>query len=322
MKLLRSVVISTRSSPLILNRTNNAFSFASRYIHSNDIKLNFFNSLHLLKPSFAFQPTQFRTLSTSTSTKSKAAKDEDSTQPTTGTMRQYNEVKKNFQDAILLFQLGDFYQMFQEDAVKASNLVGLTLTKKNFGVSKFKQEGKEPPKFEMCGFPKHSLDSFLPRFVKHGLKVAICDQVEDPKTAKFNRRLVKREVVRVVTPGTLFEEPMLNPKKNNFLLSISFLPSETFVMLFGLSWVDISTGHFHMATSNRTNLLSDLTRIRPSEILISSELAKDEILKSIKRNYTVSLLDHEEVWKEKEPLKKYFELVFKDKEVIKQIKGM
>ena len=123
-------------------------------------------------------------------------------------MRQYLEIKKNYQDTILMFRLGDFYEMFFEDAKTVSRELELVLTGRDCG-----QEERAP----MCGVPFHSVDSYIARLVSRGYKVAICEQTEDPATAKG---IVKRDVVRILTPGTVIESSMLDESKNNFLCSI------------------------------------------------------------------------------------------------------
>ncbi len=123
-------------------------------------------------------------------------------------MQQYMEIKQNHQDCILFFRLGDFYEMFFEDAITASKEMEITLTGKNCG-----QEERAP----MCGVPFHSADTYIAKLVDKGYKVAICEQVEDPATAKG---IVKREVIQIITPGTIVNQTMLNEKENNYLASV------------------------------------------------------------------------------------------------------
>ena len=142
-------------------------------------------------------------------------------------MQQYLETKKEYKDCILFYRLGDFYEMFFDDAVTASRELELTLTGKDCG-----QEERAP----MCGVPYHAVESYLNRLISKGYKVAICEQVEDPKTAKG---IVKREVIRVVTPGTNLNMQALDESKNNYLMSIVYLGDEL-----GVSVVDFSTGDY------------------------------------------------------------------------------
>lgn len=168
-------------------------------------------------------------------------------------MRQYHEAKKNCGDALLLFRMGDFYELFFEDAKKAASLLGLTLT------SRDKSENPIP----MAGFPHHQLDSYLAKVIKSGLRAAVCEQVEDPKTAQG---IVKREVTRVVTPGTVTDDELLDPSECNYLAAAIANESQT---QFGIAWVELSTGKFFAGQFE--NLDDELTRIQPSECLVSEE---------------------------------------------------
>ena len=141
-------------------------------------------------------------------------------------MKQYNAIRSKHPNTILLFRVGDFYETFGEDAVKASRVLGIVLTSRNNGDSNI----------ELAGFPHHSLDSYLPKLVKAGERVAICDQLEDPKTAKG---IVKRGVTELVTPGVSYNDLTYDSNKNNFLASL-FVVKDTF----GVSFLDISTGEF------------------------------------------------------------------------------
>ncbi len=145
-------------------------------------------------------------------------------------MKQYREIKRQHLDAILLFRMGDFYEMFDQDAVTASKVLEITLTARN------KSKGIETP---LCGFPYHAVEGYIAKLIRRGFKVAICEQVEDPKLAKG---IVKREVIRVVTPGTVLDSNLLDAKDNNYLASL--YPAKDG---FGLSFLDISTGDFFMA---------------------------------------------------------------------------
>ena len=170
---------------------------------------------------------------------------------TTPVMRQYLEIKANYQDAVLFFRLGDFYEMFMEDAVLASRVLGITLTSRNKGV-----EDSVP----LCGIPYHSSQGYIAKLISAGHKVAICEQVEDPKTAKG---IVKREVVRVVTPGLVTDTETLEPKENNYLLAIIVADN-----CYGLAHVDITTGEFRVVqVDTLSQVESELGSLRPREVL-------------------------------------------------------
>jgi DNA mismatch repair protein MutS len=168
-------------------------------------------------------------------------------------MQQYRELKARDPDALLLFRMGDFYEMFGDDAHRASELLGLVLTSRD----KEKGEAAMP----MAGFPHHQLESYLGRLVAAGLRAAVCEQVED---AKQSKGLVKREVVRVVTPGTVTDDALLDPRRSNYLASVV----ETKGRL-GIAWVELSTGEFQIANCMRHELADDLTRLEPAEVLVS-----------------------------------------------------
>jgi len=169
----------------------------------------------------------------------------------TPVMRQYLEIKENYQDSILFFRLGDFYEMFMEDAVVASRVLGITLTSRNKGV-----ENSVP----LCGIPYHSSQSYIAKLISAGHKVAICEQVEDPKTTKG---IVKREVVRVVTPGLVTDTETLEPKENNYLLAISSSAAG-----YGIAHIDITTGEFRVTQlETLIQIESELGSLRPREVL-------------------------------------------------------
>ncbi|NCB28714.1 MAG: DNA mismatch repair protein MutS, partial [Clostridia bacterium] len=180
-------------------------------------------------------------------------------------MRQYFDIKNQYKDYILFYRLGDFYEMFFEDAKLASRELELTLTGRDCG-----QEERAP----MCGVPYHSAEAYIARLVRKGYKVAICEQVEDPKTAKG---LVKREIVRMITPGTVIEASMLEENRNNFLACV-FLDGQDA----GVCFADISTGEVHATTLSGTacprELLSELGRFVPRETLLGGGAIQDEAL--------------------------------------------
>ena len=142
-------------------------------------------------------------------------------------MKQYFEIKSQHPDAILLFRVGDFYETFSNDAVITSEILGITLTRRANGAAQF---------IELAGFPHHALDTYLPKLVRAGKRVAICDQLEDPKLTK---KIVKRGITELVTPGVSFNDNVLNHKENNFLAAVHFNKS-----ICGVSFFDISTGEF------------------------------------------------------------------------------
>lgn len=171
---------------------------------------------------------------------------------TTPLMRQFLEIKADYQDAILFFRLGDFYEMFMDDAVVAAKILGITLTSRNKG---------DEDAIPLCGVPYHSSQGYIAKLVAAGYKVAICEQVEDPKTAKG---IVKREVVKVVTPGLITDTDTLEPKENNYLLALAHTGNT-----FGVACVDITTGLFRVTqVETVTQVESEISSIRPREILI------------------------------------------------------
>lgn len=166
-------------------------------------------------------------------------------------MKQYNEIKSKYPDACLLFRVGDFYETFGEDAIRASKILGIVLTKRGAG---------SETETALAGFPHHSLNTYLPKLVKAGLRVAICDQLEDPKMTKT---IVKRGVTELVTPGVAMNDEVLHSKSNNFLASIFFGKK-----LLGISFLDVSTGEFLVAQGNEEYIDKLLQNFVPSEILI------------------------------------------------------
>ncbi|MBN9284304.1 MULTISPECIES: DNA mismatch repair protein MutS [unclassified Flavobacterium] len=166
-------------------------------------------------------------------------------------MKQYNEIKRKYPDACLLFRVGDFYETFGDDAVRASQILGITLTKRGAG---------SDSETALAGFPHHSLNTYLPKLVKAGLRVAICDQLEDPKMTKT---IVKRGVTELVTPGVALNDEVLSSKSNNFLASVHFGKK-----LLGVSFLDVSTGEFLTSQGNEEYIDKLLQNFSPSEILV------------------------------------------------------
>lgn len=182
-------------------------------------------------------------------------------------MKQYLEIKAGYPDAILFFRLGDFYEMFLEDAVKASAILDIALTSRNRST-----EGADVP---LCGVPYHSAGPYIAKLIGAGEKVAICEQVEDPKTAKG---IVRREVVRVVTPGLVLEGDTLTPKENNYLLSVYCTKGD----VWGVSCVDITTGEFRVTECcGKDALLGELACINPRELLVPEFMRDNPALKTI-----------------------------------------
>ena len=171
-------------------------------------------------------------------------------------MQQYNAIKAKYPDAMLLFRVGDFYETFGEDAIQASKILDIILTKRGAG---------SQSETELAGFPHHSLNLYLPKLVKSGLRVAICDQLEDPKKTK---KIVKRGVTELITPGLASVDGVLNPKSNNFLASV-FISNNI-----GISFLDISTGEFLISQGDSEYIAKLLANFNPSEILISKQHKK------------------------------------------------
>ena len=179
-------------------------------------------------------------------------------------IKQYLKIKKRYPDAILFFRLGDFYEMFFEDAKTASKILGIALTSRN------KSEKNSVP---LCGVPYHSAEPYVAKLLQHGHKVAICEQVEDPKFAKG---IVERKVIRILTPGVILDTEKLDSKSNNFLASIYFDGKS-----YGFSYADISTGEFRTSSfSTLDELLDELAHLEPKEILLTEELYQNDELSS------------------------------------------
>lgn len=178
-------------------------------------------------------------------------------------MRQYRQIKEKYPETLLLFRMGDFFETFEHDAIVASKILGITLTKRSNG------KASEVP---LAGFPHHALDNYLPKLVRAGQRVAVCEQLEDPKFAKG---IVKRDVIEVVTPGANFSEKLLDHKSNNFLAAIFIRDS-----ICGLAFCDVSTGEFAASEIHIKNLLEQIDNINPSEILISKR-EKDKVFKAL-----------------------------------------
>lgn len=173
-------------------------------------------------------------------------------------MKQYNQIKAKHPQAMLLFRVGDFYETFGEDAIKASKILGIVLTKRGAG---------SPSEIELAGFPHHSIDTYLPKLVRAGQRVAICDQLEDPKMTKT---IVKRGVTELVTPGVSFSDQVLEQKKNNFLCAIHFTKGEH-----GIAFIDVSTGEFLVAQGNDEYIDKLVQGFEPKEIIFQKNKTKE-----------------------------------------------
>lgn len=173
-------------------------------------------------------------------------------------MKQYNTIKGKYPDALLLFRVGDFYETFGADAIKAANILGIVLTKRANGAASF---------VELAGFPHHSLDTYLPKLVRAGQRVAICDQLEDPKLTKT---IVKRGVTELVTPGVSYNDKVLDNKANNFLASVYIADKNA-----GVSFLDVSTGEFFIAQGNIEYIDKLIQSFRPNEVLFQKSKKKD-----------------------------------------------
>lgn len=196
-------------------------------------------------------------------------------------LAQYMALKKEHADCLLFFRLGDFYELFFEDAQKASKVLNITLTRRG------KSGGDDIP---MCGVPFHAAENYLARLIRQGFKVAICEQLESPEEAKKNAKLmggkpiVKRDVVRIITPGTLTEETLLDPHHHNYLAALVVLKEKA-----ACASVDVSTGDFFLESLEIGDIASTLTRMGPSEILIAENILQKQDIESSLRNFKKNL---------------------------------
>jgi DNA mismatch repair protein MutS len=189
-------------------------------------------------------------------------------------MKQYNQIKSKYPDALLLFRVGDFYETFGQDAIRASNILNIILTKR----------GKDSPsEIELAGFPHHSLDTYLPKLVRAGLRVAICDQLEDPKMTKT---IVKRGVTELVTPGVSYNDKVLNGTENNFLAAIHFDGANA-----GVAFIDVSTGEFLVAEGGFDYIDKLIQSFSPKEILFQKGKQKIYFEHFSDKFYTFKLED-------------------------------
>ena len=188
-------------------------------------------------------------------------------------MKQYNAIKTKYPDAMLLFRVGDFYETFGEDAKKAAGVLGITLTKRGAG---------SETETALAGFPHHSLNTYLPKLVKAGMRVAICDQLEDPKMTKT---IVKRGVTELITPGVSLNDEVLQSKTNNFLAAVHFDKKQL-----GISFLDISTGEYLVSQGNAEYIDKLLQNFNPSEVLVQKQ-HKQQFLELFENRYYTFYLD-------------------------------
>ena len=226
-------------------------------------------------------------------------------------MKQYKEIKSNFEDSILFFRLGDFYEMFFEDAVKASRELGLTLTSRN------KEKNVDIP---LAGVPFHSADLYITKLVSKGYKVAICEQTEDPKMAKG---IVKREVVKIITPGTVVDVEALDAKSNNYLMSILKIENKV-----GIAYIDITTGEFKVTEVEKDDdfvkLFNEINKIEPKEVLVTEDFygeIKEKLDDFLQKNDSVVTFVNK-IRDSAKYLMDYFEIVSLESYGIKDKKGI
>src|SRR5712691_7200394 len=186
----------------------------------------------------------------------------------TPVMEQYIEIKAANPDCLLFYRMGDFYELFFDDAEVAARALGIVLTKRG------KHLGRDIP---MCGVPVHRADEYLHRLIAMGHRVAVCEQLEDPAAARKRggKSVVRRDVIRLVTPGTLTEDTLLDARRNNYLAAIARARSTSEESRFALAWIDISTGEFRIAECERGALAAAIARLEPGEIIVSDALYGD-----------------------------------------------
>ena len=183
-------------------------------------------------------------------------------------MEQYIEIKAANPDCLLFYRMGDFYELFFDDAETASRALGIVLTKRG------KYLGRDIP---MCGVPIERADDYLHRLIALGHRVAVCEQLEDPAEARKRggKSVVRRDVVRLVTPGTLTEDSLLDARRNNYLLALARSRVSSSEDRFALAWIDISTGEFYVAECDRGALSAEIARVEPGEVIVSDALYAD-----------------------------------------------
>ncbi len=184
----------------------------------------------------------------------------DALQGATPAMQQYLSLKKEYPGCLLFYRMGDFYEMFFDDAREASRILDIALTKRG------KHAGEDIP---MCGVPVHSHESYLEKLISSGCRVAICEQLEDPAEAKKRgyKAIVKRDVVRIVTPGTITEDTLLDARASSYLAAVASAAGQ-----WAVAWVDISTGEFRVELLEESEIAVTLARLQPREVLVSESL--------------------------------------------------
>src|SRR5690606_15426135 len=188
-------------------------------------------------------------------------------------MEQYIEIKAANPDSLLFYRMGDFYELFFEDAEKASAALGIVLTKRG------KHQGADIP---MCGVPVHAADDYLQKLIGQGFRVAVCEQIEDPAEARKRggKSVVRRDVVRLVTPGTITEDKLLAPAESSYLMALGRVKAAAGGG-FALAWIDISTGAFRVAETSAERLTADIFRIDPRELIAAEPVFHDPELKPV-----------------------------------------
>lgn len=206
-------------------------------------------------------------------------------------MKQYEEIKKQYADCILLYRLGDFYEMFGEDAIRASKILNITLTARNKG----------DHKIPMCGVPYHAIEGYLAKLIKNGEKCAICEQMSDPNLPG----IVERDVVKVITPGTTFNDNLLDTKTNNYIIAIVQDND-----VFGLAYADITTGDFKAGeVKGINNLITEITKIAPVECIFNKEFSEAPCAQQLKNTYSnINFFTYENYYKNEKSLLEHFNL--------------
>lgn len=219
-------------------------------------------------------------------------------------MQQYLDIKSNYQDCLLLYRMGDFYELFYDDAIKAAPILNIVLTKR----------GQDDSQIPMCGIPHHSSIQYIQKLIESGEKVAVCEQLETPEEAKKrsgHKAVVRRDVVRVITPGTLLDDTMMTSKQYNFIASVSKVNDEI-----SLAYTDISTGDFFVINSSNESLLDDLIKLDAKEVLFANKNTKDTfitpVLNYLKNKATVIADSLFDFFKNFNKVKNYFD-IFDDK---------
>src|SRR6202046_4483618 len=197
--------------------------------------------------------------------------------PITPMMEQYIEIKAAHPDCLLFYRMGDFYELFFQDAEVPARALGIVLTKRG------KHLGQDIP---MCGVPIERADEYLHRLIALGHRVAVCEQLEDPAEARKRgaKSVVRRDVVRLVTSGTLTEDSLLDAKRNNYLLALARTRASAGDDRFALGWIDISTSEFRVAECDRSGLAAEIARIEPGEIIVADALYSDAELSPFLRS--------------------------------------